>query len=780
MQGTLRRVPNEKKMKNFLVLLLLILNIQFGYSQFVSGTIMNENDNPVEFANIVLLNSSDSTLIKGTISDESGKFFLDTSVSGNKLLRISYLGYRTLWRTIDEKNNSIDLEKLVLELDNQLNEVVIKASVAPFSRKGGNLIINVENTLLSSAGTANDVIKQIPGVTNDSENKLTVFGKGSPIIYIDNRRLYDAKELQQLLSGEIASMELITNPGAKYNADNNAVLLIRKKRKESGWALYASEILTQGNYLSPTENIGWSYNRGNISFFGSFEHEYNKDKGKNGIEYTINSDTLWKQLMNVPIIRQNNSFSLTSGMDWTINTKNAVGFQYKGAFPKYKLQSTTFQNIYANDIIYDEITSDLYLNEKSEQHLLNVFYIANYNEKLTMRLDMDYMNKHTDNKQSVKELSTEENRNINLFDQSDNNLYAGKVSFDYVLTDKSRLEFGGEYSLIEASGSLLNPQGYISDNLYNNTEEKIAGFAGYQNVVKETNIQLGIRYEYAHFATENREIDRRYHAFYPNLSLYRAVGNTRMSLAFSRKTQRPPFSYLSGSNYYINRFLQEKSNPNLLNESNYQIDYAISFKNLDFSLGYIYKKNPFEYTLGVESDNASHFYLMPINFSKSQEINAQISTFFDYKFWRPKLTLGAQQPFFSAYYLGEKQDINRLWGFIQSSNDFVLPKDYIFSVNFLYQGKTNSFLYEYAEQKTLNLELRKSFLNEKLFVQLQADDIFQWRKQHKTIMKVNEVSYIADRSWKSNIVQLTVRYHFNNYRKKFRGKVVSEEDINRL
>lgn len=101
---------------------------------------------------------------------------------------------------------------------NVLSEVVITSKIPPFqSGINGGIVANVSTTLLSTVGTAKDVLQRMPGITTD--NKLTVFGKGTPIVYINSRKVQDMLELERLESSEISTVELITNPSAKYDAE---------------------------------------------------------------------------------------------------------------------------------------------------------------------------------------------------------------------------------------------------------------------------------------------------------------------------------------------------------------------------------------------------------------------------------------------------------------------------------------------------------------------------------------------------------------------------------
>jgi hypothetical protein len=213
-------------------------------------------------------------------------------LSGILLLTSGNIACLSAQTVLEEKT---DNQPLPVEFE--LDEVVVSASAPFFSRKGNRLIANVSASRLSSVGTALDVAGYIPGITI-KDHAITVFGKGSPIIYIDKRKLYDETELQRLQSSDIASVELISNPDARYDAEGRAVVIIKtKQHEENGWAIQANEFFKQGRYAGDKEDISLSYTRDNFSAFASYNHSANEKFQQPEIIYTNYRDTLWQQLM---------------------------------------------------------------------------------------------------------------------------------------------------------------------------------------------------------------------------------------------------------------------------------------------------------------------------------------------------------------------------------------------------------------------------------------------------------------------------------------------------
>ncbi|GHT60673.1 hypothetical protein AGMMS50239_10080 [Bacteroidia bacterium] len=316
-------------------------------------------------------------------------------------------------------------------------------------------------------------------------------------------------------------------------------------------------------------------------------------------------------------------------------------------------------------------------------------------------------------------------------------------------------------------------------------EEKAAIFLGYSRSFGKWQFQTGIRYEYTFMkSTEDSvkriNINRSSHRFYPSLALSRTFeNNMETGLSFARRVKRPSFSQLNSNNYYINRFLLQKGNPMLTNEDIYQADSYLRYKIFDFNLGYVYKKNPIGMNIKSNHINSGQTVMTYTNYPKYQEINALFTGSLKYKIIRSQINLGLQQSFFNINYQGIKQDRNQMSFLYEMNNDVVFPKNYIFSLNFVYQGKSNEYATKKGEYESLDIGLRKSFFKNKLLVNLQVSDIFEWIKD-KTVIETNDVAYIQRSKYETRFLILTLNYRFNNSEKKYRGKNASEDDIRRL
>ena len=212
--------------KQTIITILLALVTMAGQGQEITGRVIDEQSQPMPFANVVLVSRADSAFIAGAVTKDDGTFSISTDKQDG-LLKVSSIGYITKY--IDARQGNVG--DIQMHPNTQtLSEVVVKGHVPQFQMGSEGLVTNVTNTPLSQIGTADDVLKHVPGIIA-KDGVYEVFGKGSPIIYINGRKMRNKKELEQLKSTDIKSVELITNPGAKYDATVGAIVKIQTIRR---------------------------------------------------------------------------------------------------------------------------------------------------------------------------------------------------------------------------------------------------------------------------------------------------------------------------------------------------------------------------------------------------------------------------------------------------------------------------------------------------------------------------------------------------------------------
>lgn len=749
----------------------------------ISGSIYDENA-PIAYVNIVAL-KGDSTYIEGTVTDENGLFAFATIPYGNTILKISYIGYESKVLNIDVNSKLNDVGRVLLSNNAlQLGEVTITASRPLFQIKNGALITDVTNSLLSSLGTATDVLDKIPGVRTD-ENGINVFGKGAPVIYLNNRKIYDNTELEQLTSSDIQTIEVIRNPGAKYDAEDKAVIIIKTKRKSTGLSINAFERLRIGKYLGNRSMVNLLYEHEKVIFFAAYNNSYFKSKTKEETTYIINADTTWKQLINIPYLNKNTQHDLSGSIEWSISNKHSVGVQYKGTFTKTKNNLIGGEDLFANEVYLENIKSESYKKDSPNTHLINAFYNGALNDKFNYQLNLDYINKKNNSTQFTQEKSSIliNDRVLNIKSYSNFKLIAGKLVAGYLVSENSNLEFGIEYNTIKGNGHYINDENYLNNNIYTNDENKFAVFVGYQTNIKDYNIGLGLRYEHSdEKSTEDSiktvRMEKKYDNIYPNLNISKSFGDINLSLNANRRTRRPSFSELNDDDLYINRFLIQKGNPYLKKEDYYEIDFGLYYKLLTLNLGYRYINNPINIEFKETSSSSSNSILTFKNYGKYQNLNIMGTFNYSLGIWKPQITAGYIKPFFTTIYDGKEMKRNKGNLSVDITNDFVLPKNFIVSLYFTYESDNDDYITRYKNYSQFDIRLRKSFLNKSLITTLYFNDVFKL-KNERNHSYISNYDFNIKRERETQYMSISIQYLFNKTSKKYQGGT-SSDDINRL
>lgn len=233
-------------------------------AQRVSGKLIDENSQPLPYANVVLLSLPDSAFVSGTVSSEDGTFTLEAT-SQNQIVKISSIGYKTVYKPTVPANIGI----VQLASDAQLlGEVVVKADLPKMQLKGDAIVTTVQGSILEKAGTGEDLLDKLPGVSAD-DGEVRVFGAGAPEIYINGRKVRDNSELNQLSSDNIKSVEVVNNPGSRYDATVNAVIRIRTKKPQGEGFGFDNRFYTEYRYDCTVRDIfDFNYRKGGFDLSG--------------------------------------------------------------------------------------------------------------------------------------------------------------------------------------------------------------------------------------------------------------------------------------------------------------------------------------------------------------------------------------------------------------------------------------------------------------------------------------------------------------------------------
>lgn len=751
-------------------------------SNKMMGRIVDTRHQPVDFANVALLNVGDSSLITGGVTNENGQFVIPCEAK-KAIVKVSCVGYNTFYNVYGiGEIGVITLNEATVNLQ----EVVVMGHRKYILKENGRLTLNVQNSNLQNIGKAADVIKYVPGMLY-TNGKYEVFGKGEPVIYIDGRKVANASELSLIPSSNVKSVQLITNTGAEYDAGTRSVIAISTiHHKLDGLSGIASAELSRHKNWSNKEGISINIHKGALDVFLAYQY----DNTRSDIRYDVNQfnyeqDT-FHEISASEYFDRSHSHDYNVGMNYAINKNYTVGGRYLGSISNYKMLDSPFDYMqtYKNDELLTSTDNKTEESEKERFHNVNLYYIGKLTDNLQLNLDADYVYAQLKHKQQVSETSRIDAVSEITHMQNDqrNRATALKGVFAWNMNKNNGLDFGMDFSKISSWGVSVNEEGKIADDQFKNKETKYAGFATYRLSVSKWKGSIGLRYEYIHAVnTDQGEVKNKtdYSDLLPSLSLSTMFGRVGMNLGFSSRVNRPSFRQLNNSVSYNNQYHYEQGNIYLKPQYVYDTELSVNCSIFDFTLDYLYIKDYIHPTVVSVSGKPGTVTWMSTNAKDFQQLGAQCVVSPVFGCWRPTLTVGVYKPYFTLSYNGEQLDYNHPYGLFAFQNVVALRSDWLFRCDFYWNIKGHHGIYEQNGYSSFNIMVQKQLLKKKLTITLKAEDLFDSSK----LNDVKRVNFVVQNRTVDNFnrcIIASISYNFNSFKDKYKGSGSAEDEINRF
>jgi iron complex outermembrane recepter protein len=367
--------------------LLILVTLAAGQSNaqnLLTGYVFDdETGQAMEFVQVALFNTGDSTLITGTITGEDGRFQLETSLTGSFLLMTSFIGFEEEWTSVEitSGENSIGEINLLASVT-ELGEVEITAAAQLFRSEADRRIFNVEYMTIAEGGTAIQLLETIPSVQLDEEGNITLRGSGNILIYINGRPTNltaDDTEsiLEQYPASAIKDVELITNPSARYDAEGVGGIINIVLREERLRGLNAQLNLTSGTGNKYTGGVNMNLRQNRWNFTTSYSYQYRERWGNNE-SYRENFMAGFSPLIDQDYRTENfdQSHLLRIGTEYEINPNSSariyssINMRSRDRGRTYNIRSMTSPNL----------LDSMYIRQLSEdQSRSNYEFGAGYN-----------------------------------------------------------------------------------------------------------------------------------------------------------------------------------------------------------------------------------------------------------------------------------------------------------------------------------------------------------------------------------------------------------------
>ena len=753
----------------------------------LTGTIIDENRQPVPYANVYLLHPSDSTVIGGGVSNEAGVFVIPYE-QPTVLARISYVGYKTVYCLCDNEDaGTIQIKPETMTI----RGVVVTGERPKVQLQGNSLVMNVEGTVMERMGTAEDVLSRVPTISKKGET-FEILGKGVPLIYLNNRKLTDMQELKNIQSDNIKNVEVIQNPGARYDASVNAVIIIRTKRAAGeGLGVELQSWSRKGHGFANNERINLTYRTGKLELFANLFGAYNNRWEKGEFEQTVFADTLWvinnRQKGDV----YNPFLEGRFGFSYQLNDNNSFGGFYQNTYDYVKTWSDYDDDLMANGSMYDRLqNSSINRAEGAPKHQANLYYTGKIG-KFSIDFNADYTYREQRNRNQQQELSDEyDDRDVNTYALTCSRLMAEKLFVTHPL-GKGQIEVGEEYTNTRWNSSFENAEGYIANSNNEQHESNIAPFLELRQQIGRLQLSAGLRYEHVtseYFVGGIRRDDqsRTYNDFFPSVSLSTSVKNVQLSFSYAKRTRRPSYWQLSSDVVYENRLNLQTGNPYLKPVKYHNMNMMAMWKWLYLSTNFSHCVDPILYTAESLENDSKVNLVTNKNYDHADWLTVTLGVQKNIKLgnaitWTPQYNVSLMKPWFEADFLDGKKSFNSPMLSLQLGNIIALPHDWLMQADFNVHthGCTGANANFDCTNPILSFSVSKDFFRRRLNVKLSGNDLFNGAINRFTLYS-NRMMFRKMEDNDSRCISLSLRYRFNVTPSKYKGTGAGNAEKNRL
>lgn len=803
----------------------------------VSGSIVDENLHPIQYASVYLFRVPDSLTAGMSITDADGRFNITNIPFGEYYIELDFIGYskhRSSVFTLSSDKPSYRLNKFKLsEKSTRLGTVEVKAQKEMLQSNLDKTVYNVESSISSEGATAVEVLQDIPSVNVDLDGNVTLRGSENVTILVDGRP--SNLTLEQIPAAQIESIEVISNPSARLEPDGMAGILnvILKKRKESGF----NGLIGIGGALSLFDkkaffpnydgniNLNYSYNKINVFLNYNFRHWGRRSSGSLDRTSWINGDTTHLYQENYQD-RSGYSHNLRTGLDWFINKKNTLSFAFGYNYNQSKSNSELYSNnSHYQQLIYDpyiEYNQNGYSRNFSHNFSGNIYYKKTFDTKgQELTADFYFSQMNRDNKDGYSQLfiiPDPEERYYQLTQTLGLNRNASaQIDFVTPAGNGGRIETGYKFAMrhVGQDYSLLN--GSIEDQMeIDSTQTNNFLYSEYINAAyfiysnsfwDKLKLQVGLRGEMAHTTSDLKSADtaykKNYYNLFPTLHLrYDINKNHSLQLSYSRRVSRPRIYQLNPFVDISDKLNLQTGNPNLTPEfvNSFELGYLMTINKSSLNLTAFYRQRKdiiTRYTQLFEEeleDGTTYTYTLTSyeNLNKSQNFGLEVVYGQRlWKFWKINLSGDFYRVIINSNDLIDENLSNDwAWGF-RLNQTFNLPQNWDMQLNFRYRSAsltTGSMGWgtggvgqgKRSASYSLGFAVKKGFFNNRFVTSLNIRNLlYSPETRVLTYSHEAESGYdaLSIRKGSSFQVNLSLSYKINNFKKRIEKNSIEEEEM---
>ena len=784
-------------MKNIVAGLLILFPFAV-FSQTISGTVRDEQGKSLAGASVSLKKTADSGIVKIAVTGNNGEYTFPDIPAGKYFLNTSFIGFATINSpSFEHSGSSTTVPAIVLfKVNGDLKAVTITATRPIVEVKADKTVLNVEGTINAVGQDALELLKKSPGVLVDRDDNISLSGKNGVQVYIDGKPSpLSGKDLADYLrtlqSSSIESIEIITNPSARYDAAGNAGVINIRLKKNKSLGTNGSVNAGYGISIHPRYNAGLSLNHRNsrVNIFGNYS--YNRTINESFMNlHRIQLDTVFDQRNT--ITWKGNSHNIKTGVDYFLNSKQTIGVMMNGNYSKNDISSYS-----RTDISYQptgeyvkKLVADNSNISTRDQNNFNVNYRYADTTGRTFNIDADYglFRIRTDQMQPNFYFDVTgtpiDTRIYNMVSPTDIDIYTGKADYEQNFK-KGRLSLGGKSSYVNSANDFKR-YNVIEDaknldrdrsNDFNYKENINAAYINYNRQVKKVTLQLGFRVEHTDakgvshgqrfngsaYEPYDSSFHRNYINLFPSAALSFTKGkNNQFNITYSRRIDRPSYQDLNPFEFKLDEYTYMKGNTELSPQytNSFGISHTYKYK-LTTALNYSHVTDVF--TQLVDTTEKSKSFLTRKNLATQDIASINISYPLQLGWFSSFANLNSYYTHYKANFgEGRTVDLDVFAYNIYMQNSAKLGKGWTaelggwYSSPSIWQGTFKS-----KEMWSLDAGVQKAMMKGKGNLKVSVSDIFQTMRWGGTSNFAGQ--YLnSNGGWESRVLKVNFTYRFGN------------------
>lgn len=806
-------------MKKILVLAVALSISVIAFAQNITGTVVDEAGKPLDKTSVSLLNPKDSSLIKIYVTGADGKYNF-TALKNSYIVQVSHVGYNKSTSAVFSNEVDINVPSLVqTKLQGKLDAVVVTAQKPMIEVRADKTVMNVEGTINATGSNAMELLRKAPGVLVDKDDNLTLAGKNGVQIYIDGKPSPIAGAdlaayLKTVQAAQVESIELITNPSAKYEAAGNAGIINIKLKKNKLFGTNGSVNLGYNVGIFGKYNAGLALNHRTKKFniFGNYNFNHSLNRNNFNLERT-QLDTLFDQSSIMQSLNTSNGYK--AGVDYFISDKSTIGFLVNGNFT-----NSSNNNYGTTDIIYIPTgVKDRLLRAENETDAIrnnsnfNVNFRNAQKSGKELNVDADYgiytirTNQLQPNvywnagntvklSETIYRFITPTNIKIaSLKTDYEQPLKKGKLGYGFKLAKVKTDNNFGRYNVVGNTETL----DIVRSNQFDYSENINAAYLNYNKAFKGFMAQVGLRAENTNLNGRSYPVDanatpikpstngfeRSYTDLFPSAAFtYNKNPMNQWGLSYSRRIDRPAYQDLNPFEMKLDEYTFQKGNVNLRPQYSDVFSLTNTFKyKLTSSITYSHVKDVF--TQLIDTTENSKSFISKQNLATQDILAVNVSYPFSYKSYSTFANLSANYSLYKADFGGGSRvvnlDVATFSIYMQHSIKFGEKKDWTAELSGFYSSPSVwQGTFKSREMWTVDAGVQKNILKGKGNFKVSVTDIFssmRWRGESNFAGQKT----IAFGNWESRQLRTAFTYRFGNSKVKAarQRKSASEEEQKR-